>query len=52
MTYASYPYAHAGSLHDVTTGSNGSCSGSYLCTGKAGYDGPTGVGTPNGILGF
>jgi subtilase family serine protease len=48
----SYPYAHTGSLFDVTSGSNGSCSGSYLCTGAAGYDGPTGNGTPNGTAAF
>ena len=40
------------SLNDVTSGSNGSCSGSYLCTGEAGYDGPTGLGTPNGVSAF
>ena len=39
-------------LHDITTGSNGSCGGSYLCTGVKGYDGPTGWGTPNGIKAF
>ena len=33
-------------INDVTSGSNGSCGGSYLCTAGAGYDGPTGVGTP------
>ena len=49
---ASYTYAHAGSLFDVSTGSNGSCSGSYLCTGTGGYDGPTGLGTPNGLTAF
>jgi len=49
---ASYPYAHSGSLYDVTSGSNGSCSGSYLCTAKSGYDGPTGLGTPIGTGGF
>jgi subtilase family serine protease len=48
----SFPYAHTSSLNDVTSGSNGSCSGSYLCTGKAGYDGPTGLGTPNGTTAF
>jgi subtilase family serine protease len=37
---------------DVTSGSNGSCGGSYLCTGAVGYDGPTGLGTPNGIAAF
>jgi subtilase family serine protease len=48
----SYSYAHTGSLFDVTSGSNGSCGGSYLCTAVAGYDGPTGFGTPNGTSGF
>lgn len=48
----SYPYSHTGSLFDVTSGSNGSCGGLYLCTGKVGYDGPTGRGTPNGTGGF
>jgi subtilase family serine protease len=49
---ASIPYAHVGSLHDVTSGSNGSCGGSYLCTAGTGYDGPTGLGTPNTAAGF
>jgi hypothetical protein len=49
---ASYPYSHTGNLNDVTSGSNGSCSPSYLCTAGAGYDGPTGLGTPNGATGF
>jgi len=52
VTYGSYPYSHTSSLHDVTTGSNGSCGGSYLCTAGPGYDGPTGLGTPNGTGGF
>jgi hypothetical protein len=46
-------YANAqslpGSVNDVTTGSNGFCLGSYLCTAGPGYDAPTGVGTPNGL---
>jgi subtilase family serine protease len=53
---ASYPYAHAGTsaLNDVTSGSNGTCSSSasYLCTARSGYDGPTGVGTPEGTSAF
>ncbi|MEV6006544.1 putative Ig domain-containing protein [Streptomyces sp. NPDC051976] len=49
---ASFPYSHTGSLNDVTSGSNGSCGGSYLCTAKSGYDGPTGLGTPNGTAAF
>ena len=48
----SYPYAHLSGLFDVTSGSNGSCGGTYLCTGKAGFDGPTGLGTPNGTTAF
>ncbi|MFG1811016.1 putative Ig domain-containing protein, partial [Streptomyces sp. NPDC049040] len=51
-TPASYPYAHTSALNDVTTGTNGSCGSSYLCTAKAGYDGPTGLGTPNGTSAF
>jgi hypothetical protein len=47
-----YPYANPGALFDVTTGSNGSCSPAYLCTGEVGYDGPTGLGTPNGVAAF
>lgn len=47
-----YPYAHASSLFDVVGGSNGSCGGSYLCTSVSGYDGPTGLGTPNGTGAF
>jgi hypothetical protein len=65
----------AGSLHDVTEGSNGecskpfnehtglstcmpeeearaSCSSKLICNAGKGYDGPTGVGTPNGIEAF
>jgi subtilase family serine protease len=52
VTYGSYPYSHTSSLFDVTSGSNGSCGGSYLCTSGAGYDGPTGLGTPNGTGAF
>ncbi len=48
----SYPYAHTGALNDVTTGSNGSCGAPYLCTAAAGYDGPTGLGTPQGTSAF
>jgi subtilase family serine protease len=53
---SSYPasllYAHRSSLYDVTSGSNGSCGGSYLCTAVSGFDGPTGLGTPNGTGAF
>ena len=53
VSYGSFPYSSpTGSLFDVTSGSNGSCGGSYLCTAGVGYDGPTGLGTPNGTGGF
>jgi hypothetical protein len=51
----SLPYANLNygvNLHDVTSGSNGSCSGSYLCTAMTGFDGPTGLGTPKGTTAF
>jgi hypothetical protein len=52
----SYPaqtlYTDTGALRDITSGSNGSCGGTYLCTAGAGYDGPTGLGTPKGDAAF
>ncbi|HTW42598.1 MAG TPA: hypothetical protein VMD79_09815 [Solirubrobacteraceae bacterium] len=63
-----------GSLHDVTTGSNGecakpfdeatgesgctaaeeaaSCAAHAICLARSGYDGPTGLGTPDGLSAF
>ena len=56
MAYPDTPiastYADHSSLFDVTSGSNGSCGGSYLCTAGTGYDGPTGLGTPCGTAAF
>ncbi len=54
LTYAQSIWQHGGttSLNDVTSGSNGSCSISYICNAGAGYDGPTGWGTPNGVTAF
>ncbi len=53
------PYSHASALHDITSGSNGSCGAggrkpvnSALCAGAVGFDGPTGMGTPNGVGAF
>jgi subtilase family serine protease len=52
-TYGSDPYAPGASLFDVTSGSNGrSCGKTYFCTSVVGYDGPTGLGTPNGASAF
>jgi subtilase family serine protease len=45
-------YTHTSDFYDVTSGSNGSCSPAYLCTAETGYDGPTGIGTPDGIAGL
>ena len=52
LTYGSYPYGHTAAFNDVTSGSNGKCGGSYLCTAGVGFDGPTGIGTPSGTGGL
>ena len=52
---AGYPYAHTQYLNDVVGGSNVAlwdCGGDYICTAKKGYDGPTGLGTPDGAGAF
>jgi hypothetical protein len=49
---SSYPYSHTSNLFDVTSGANGTCSPAYLCTAETGYDGPTGLGTPDGVAAF
>lgn len=46
------PYAHTGSLFEVTAGTNGTCPTTQWCTARAGWDGPTGLGTPNGAGAF
>ena len=49
---ASYTWAHASGLNDVTSGSNGTCPTTVWCHAGAGWDGPTGLGTPNGTSSF
>ncbi len=51
---ASSLYANPSALYDVTSGTNGPCPNKpdYFCNGEVGYDGPTGLGTPNGITAF
>jgi fibronectin type 3 domain-containing protein len=44
-------YGDPADFNDVTSGYTGSC-GTYLCTAGPGYDGPTGLGTPNAITPF
>jgi subtilase family serine protease len=51
--YASGLYRRPGALFDITSGANGNnCSATYLCTAGPGYDGPTGLGTPDGTGSF
>lgn len=46
------PYGNTSALHDVIGGSStGNCS-TTACKPGPGYDGPTGLGTPNGIGAF
>ena len=48
-------YSHigdAGELYDVVSGSNGSCAGATACRASAGYDAPTGVGSPISLSSF
>lgn len=40
----------ASHFHDITRGSNGLCSPTYLCRAGKGYDGPTGLGSPKGTF--
>jgi subtilase family serine protease len=49
---AQYPYNNPSALNDVTSGSTSTCDPSYLCTAETGFDGPTGLGTPNGTAAF
>jgi subtilase family serine protease len=43
--------AAPGNFFDVTSGSDGTCN-SDLCTAQSGWDGPTGLGTPDGAGAF
>jgi subtilase family serine protease len=53
VTPAQYAYANPSALFDVTSGSNGSgCSPANVCAATTGWDGPTGLGTPNGTAAF
>jgi len=49
---ASYTWAHTSGLNDVTSGSNGTCTTAVWCSAGSGWDGPTGLGTPNGTSAF
>jgi hypothetical protein len=52
---ASYLYNDTADFNDVVGGSNdvwGTCAITYYCTAVAGYDGPTGLGSPKGVAAF
>ena len=63
---SSYPYETPSALNDVTVGSDASCDPGfacgfpttpqctprYECQAQPGYDGPTGLGTPQGLAAF
>ncbi len=44
--------APSGDLYDITKGKEGTCTPTYFCQAGPGYDGPTGLGTPNGFGAF
>jgi subtilase family serine protease len=46
---AALPYANTSAFNDVTSGTNGNCA-TAMCVAAKGWDGPTGIGTPNGAL--
>jgi hypothetical protein len=47
------PFHESSGVSGCTTAEQAaSCSGASICTAAPGYDGPTGVGTPNGIGAF
>jgi subtilase family serine protease len=49
---AAYTWAHASGLNDVKSGDNGKCLVTVWCHSASGWDGPTGLGTPNGLSAF
>jgi hypothetical protein len=50
-TPGEYPWEAKKGLFDITSGSNGTC-GAPVCTAGKGWDGPTGLGTPDGVTAF
>jgi subtilase family serine protease len=50
--YAAASSSYAADFYDVTSGSNGSFGVTDLCTAGPGWDGPTGLGTPDGAAAF
>jgi hypothetical protein len=56
ITAAQSLYANPTALFDIISGSNASspnsCPTAYICNAVAGYDAPSGLGSPNGLLAF
>ncbi|HSX24173.1 MAG TPA: carboxypeptidase regulatory-like domain-containing protein [Candidatus Saccharimonadales bacterium] len=52
LSLNSTPYGNSSALFDITSGCNASVCGQNLTTAGPGYDGPTGMGVPNGIAAF
>jgi subtilase family serine protease len=57
MIAPGYEYAHSKWLYHITVGTNdgqggATCGHDYLCQAGPGYNGPTGLGTPDGIRAF
>ncbi|HET6209256.1 MAG TPA: hypothetical protein VFD94_02675, partial [Jatrophihabitans sp.] len=48
----SYPYQNSGTLFDISAGSNGSCPVHQWCSTGIGWDGPTGLGSPDTAAAF
>jgi subtilase family serine protease len=49
VVYANHKFGL--NIHDITTGQTSNC-GNYLCEATTGYDGPSGLGTPEGLGAF
>jgi hypothetical protein len=57
VTPAALYGAPASAFHDITAGSNildssPDCPAAVMCIAQSGYDGPTGLGSPNGVTPF
>jgi subtilase family serine protease len=49
---ARYTWGHSSGLNDVISGGNGNCTVIAWCHSGPGWDGATGLGTPNGVRAF
>jgi len=49
---AQVAYQHPDAFRDVSSGADGYCSSTLICTAGTGYDGPSGLGVPDGVAGL